>query len=107
MDMAKPAITHIQPSKDFSSTGTNYTIFFYLPGLSEVGFCICIQRSDSSAAKSTCILMQNPEHGHQRATPFARHEPLSMLCLNHMHPLSFPNAVVLSLTLHACRPKIE
>ena len=62
MDMAKPAITHIQPSKDFSSTGTNYTIFFYLPGLSEVGFCTCIQRCDSHAAKGTCILMQIPEH---------------------------------------------
>ena len=84
MDMAKPAITHIQPSKDFSSTGTNYTIFFYLPGLSEVGFCICIQRSDSSAAKGTCILMQNPEHCSQRTISFAGHEPLSMLCLSHI-----------------------
>ena len=36
IDMAKPAIIHIQPDKDFSSTGTNYTVLFYLPDLSEV-----------------------------------------------------------------------
>lgn len=34
--MAKPAIIYIEPSKDFSSTGNNYTVLFYLPGLSEV-----------------------------------------------------------------------
>lgn len=37
IDMAKPAITQIHPDKDYSSTGTNYTVLFYLPGLSEVG----------------------------------------------------------------------
>ena len=36
IDMAKPAIIDIQPNKDFSSTGTNYTVLFYLPDLSEV-----------------------------------------------------------------------
>ena len=36
IDMAKPAIIYIQPDKDFSSTGTNYTVLFYLPDLSEV-----------------------------------------------------------------------
>ncbi len=37
IDMAKPAIIDIRPNKDFSSTGTNYTVLFYLPDLSEVG----------------------------------------------------------------------
>ncbi|CAL5229669.1 g13035 [Coccomyxa viridis] len=35
LDMAKPAIIDIRPNKDFSSTGTNYTVLFYLPDLSE------------------------------------------------------------------------
>ena len=39
IDMAKPAIIDIRPNKDFSSTGTNYTVLFYLPGLSEASHC--------------------------------------------------------------------
>ncbi len=54
LDMAKPAIIDIRPNKDFSSTGTNYTVLFYLPDLSEVGTLVGTQPAQKKRCTAAC-----------------------------------------------------
>lgn len=70
IDMAKPAIIDIRPNKDFSSTGTNYTVLFYLPGLSEV--CFLVAPVASSAVRTMGAGFENcygPHAAPQEPTP--------------------------------------
>lgn len=56
LDMAKPVITRITPTdSSFTSTGTDYTMLFYLPDLSKVRarFCYCMH-----AVLERCRVMQ-------------------------------------------------
>ena len=55
IDMAKPAITLIQPDKEFSSTGTNYTVLFYLPDLSEVSVILLPAACKLICYGSSCL----------------------------------------------------
>ena len=84
IDMAKPAITLVRPDKEFSSTGTNYTVLFYLPDLSEVSTIVLL-----AACKLICYGALLPLQALTLPCSTARRQLFNLISLSGVHALSF------------------